>query len=118
MQYLKELIETVLDFNPKLIYLNQNSVRDTLNRVAKERVSENKVLYADWIDLVTEYFKNSNYGKHTDINRFDDIVEYFEKRQEIELEAIKQLSIDSFVITNFHYDWDNIIKVIREKLVV
>ena len=116
IQYLKELIETVLDLNPKLIYLNQNSARDTLTRVAIERVSENKEIYPDWIDLVTEYFKNSNYGKHNNINGFDDIVEYFEKRQEIELEAIKQLSIDNFVITNFHYDWDNIIKVIREEL--
>jgi Thymidylate kinase len=118
IQYLKELIETVLDLNPKLIYLNQISVRDTLNRVAEERMSENKEIYPDWIDLVTAYFKNSNYGKNNDINGFDDIVEYFEKRQENELEAIKQLSIDSFVITNFHYDWDNIIKVIREELFV
>jgi Thymidylate kinase len=118
IQYLKELIETVLDLNPKLIYLNQISVRDTLNRVAEERVSENKEIYPDWIDLVTEYFKNSNYGKNNDINGFDDIVEYFEKRQENELEGIKQLSIDSFVISNFHYDWDNIIKVIREELFV
>lgn len=118
MKYLKELIETVFDLNPKLIYLNQNSVRDTLNRVAKERVSENKEIYPDWIDLVTGYLKKSNYGKHNNINGFDDIVEYFEKRQEIELEAIRQLSIDNFVITNFHYDWDNIIKVIREELFV
>lgn len=116
VNYLKELIETVLDLNPKLIYLNQNSVRDTLTRVSKERVSENKEIYPDWIDLVTEYFKNSNYGKRNNINGFDDIVEYFEKRQEIELEALKQLSIDSFVITNFHYDWENIIKIIREEL--
>jgi cytidylate kinase len=118
MQYLKELLETVLDLNPKLIYLNQSSVRNTLDRVAKERVSENKEVYPDWIDLVTDYFKNSNYGKSNNVNGFDHIVEYFKKRQELELKAIEKLSINSFVVDNSNYDWDNIIKIIKEEIVL
>lgn len=116
--YLKEFIETVLDLNPKLIYLNQTSVRNTLDRVAKERVSENKEVYPDWIDLVIEYFKNSNYGKSNKVNDFDDVVQYFKKRQDIELKAIENLSINSFLIDNSNYDWDNIIKIIKEEIVV
>jgi adenylate kinase family enzyme len=117
IQYLKDLIETVLDLHPKLIYLKQNSVGDTLGRVAKERVSENKEEYPDWIDLIKDYFKNSNYGKTNNIKDFDDIVEYFEKRQEIELKALENLSIDSFIVTNTNYNWDNILKIIIEEVI-
>ncbi|WP_160684526.1 AAA family ATPase [Clostridium sp. C2-6-12] len=118
IQYLKELIETVMDLNPKLIYLKQNSVSNTLGRVAKERVSENKEEYPDWIDLIKEYLKSSNYGKSKNINDFNDIVKYFEKRQEMELKAIENLSIDSFIVNNSDYNWDNIIKIIIEDLLV
>lgn len=116
--YLKELIQTVCDLNPKIVYLNQKSVRETLSRVSRKRLSENKEIISDWIDLVTEYFKNSNYGKHNNITGFDDIVEYFKKRQEIELDTIEKLSIDSTIITNTYYDWDNIIEIIKEELAV
>lgn len=118
-QYLKELIEIVNELKPKLIYLNQKSVKETLTRVSKERLSENKEVYPDWIDLIMEYFKNSNYGKHNDINGFDDIVKYFEKRQEIELKVLENLSIDNVVITNSDFDWDDIFyKIIKEELVI
>lgn len=118
-QYLKELIETVKGLNPKLIYLNQDSVKETLGRVAKERVSDNKDMQPDWIDIVIEYFQNSNYGNNNNITGFDGAVRYFEKRQEIELKVIYDLSIDKCIITNYDYDWDNIIdKIINEQLVI
>ena len=114
--YLNELIGTVLELNPKLIYLKQPSVKETLNRVSKERISDNKEAYPDWIDVVIEYFKNSNYGKHNNINGFDGVVRYFEKRQEIELEVIKSLSIDNLVICNHNYEWEEIIDPILNNL--
>ena len=107
-EYLKELIETVRTLEPKLIYLNQLSVKETLNRVAKERVSDNKEVYPDWIDIIIEYFENSNYGKHNNINGFDGLVRYFEKRQEIELKIIENLSIDNLIVYNHNYDWKDI----------
>jgi len=107
-EYLIELIETVREFDPKLIYLNQLSVKETLNRVAKERVSDNKELYPNWIDMIIEYFERSNYGKHNNINGFDGLVRYFETRQAIELEAIKSLLIDNSIIYNDSYDWEEL----------
>jgi len=110
--YLKELINTVSELEPKLIYLKQSSVKETLNRASKERVSNNKEEYADWIEMVIEYFENSNYGKHNNINGFDGVARYFEKRQEIELDVIESLSIDNLIINNENYDWNYIINSI------
>lgn len=118
-EYLEELIETVKGLNPKLIYINQDSVRETLSRVAKERVSDNKEIHPDWIDMIIEYFQNSNYGKDNNINGFDGVVRYFEKRQELELKVIDDLYIDKSIITNYEYNWEDIInKIIKEQLVI
>lgn len=115
-KYLNELIETVNEINPKLIYLKQLSVKETLTRVSKERVSDNKEIYPDWIDMVTQYFENSNYGKHNNINGFDGLVRYFEQRQAIELEVIKDLPIDNLIVYNTNYNYEAIINMILNNL--
>lgn len=106
--YLNELIGTVTELKPKLIYLNQASIKETINRVAKERVSHNKDMYPGWLETSIEYFKNSSYGKRNNINGFDGLIRYFEKRQEIELGIIKSLALDKLIIYNKNYDYENI----------
>lgn len=106
--YLNELIGTVTELKPKLIYLNQASIKETINRVSKERVSHNKDMYPGWLETSIEYFKNSSYGKRNNINGFDGLIRYFEKRQEIELGIIKSLALDKLIIYNKNYDYENI----------
>lgn len=115
-KYLNELIETVSELNPKLIYLTQLSAKETLTRVSRERVSDNKETYPDWIEMVIQYFENSNYGKHNNINGFDGLVRYFEQRQAIELEVIKSLPIDNLIINNKNYDYEAILNTILNNL--
>jgi hypothetical protein len=107
-EYLNDLIKTVAELKPKLIYLNQFSIKETIARVAKERVSHNKEVYPHWIDMCIEYFKNSRYGKRNNLNDFDGLIKYFEKRQEIELQVIDSLAIDKLIVYNKHYDYENI----------
>lgn len=115
-KYLNELIKTVRDLHPKLIYLKQHSAQETLTRISKERISDNKEIYPDWIDMVTQYFENSNYGKHNNINGFDGLVRYFEQRQAIELEVLKDLPIDNQIVYNTNYDYEAIINMILNNL--
>jgi hypothetical protein len=115
-EYLNELIGTVTELNPKLIYLNQLSIKETISRAAKERTSHNKEMYPDWVDMCIEYFENSSYGKRNDINGFDGLIKYFEKRQEIELDVIKSLSLDKLIIYNKNYDYQNIENTIINNL--
>ncbi|WP_297429485.1 thymidylate kinase [Clostridium sp.] len=115
-EYLNELAGIVRELNPKLVYLNQINIKETINRVAKERVSSNKDIYPDWIDVTIEYFENSKYGKNNGLSGINGLIQYFEKRQEIELEIIKSLPIDNLVINNKNYDYKNIEKIIFNNL--
>lgn len=114
--YLNELIETVAELKPKLIYLNQLSIKETINRIAKERISHNKNIYPGWLEMSIEYFENSSYGKRNNINGIDGLVKYFEKRQEIELGVISSLDLDKLIIYNENYDYNNIENTIINNL--
>ena len=52
-QYFNDLISTVLPLSPVLFYLSQTNVRETITRVAKQRVSE----YGSWIDASSNTWK-------------------------------------------------------------
>lgn len=58
-QYFNDLISTVLPLSPVLFYLSQTNVRETITRVAKQRVSE----YGSWIDALIQYMENTPYGR-------------------------------------------------------
>ena len=51
IRYMKALIQTVEPLKPKLIYLSQPDVRETIQRVAEERRSPEPKQWKDWIDL-------------------------------------------------------------------
>ena len=79
--YMLGLIKTVEKLNPRLIYLTQESVYETINRVAKERVSSNKDKWEDWIDLVIKYVENSLYGRTHELKGFEGAIEFFKVRK-------------------------------------
>jgi hypothetical protein len=115
-EYMQRLIKTVESLEPKLIYLSQESTYETIDRVARERLSPDKSKMKDWIDIVAEYVENSPYGKIHGLKDFDGVVEYFNNRKKLELEVIDRLPIDSAVIDNHSYDWDRVYKDVLESL--
>ncbi len=115
IQYMNELIESVLNLNPKLFYLSQPDVYETISKVAKERVSKNKE-YKDWIDFVIEYVEKSLYGKKHQLKGFDGVIAFFEARKKIELKVMKYLPIDTSIIENKNQDWDEVLKKIKDEL--
>ena len=101
-QYFNDLISTVLPLSPVLFYLSQTNVRETITRVAKQRVSE----YGSWIDALIQYMENTPYGRKHGINGFDDVIRTLEIRQQTELEIIRALPIRTHILENSSYDWD------------
>ncbi|ERJ13184.1 P-loop NTPase family protein [Haloplasma contractile] len=113
--YLIKLILMVNTLNPKLIYLKQPDVSETIRRVAKERTSTNKDKWDDWIDLVVGYIESCPYGEKHNLKGFEGVVAYFEKRKKIELSTVKQLQIEHVVIDNQSYNWDEVTsKVLKQ----
>jgi hypothetical protein len=95
--YMKELIETVRSLNPLLIYLFPTDIEWTINNAAKERKTDLPDIWKDWIDDVTAYMENSNYGKAHHITGLAGCIEFFKERQRLELDIIKQLPIETYV---------------------
>lgn len=106
IDYAVKLISTVEALNPTLIYLDQSSVRAKIERAAKERTEPEGI--PNWIDLVIDFVENSSYGQRNNLKGFDGTVRFFADRVDIEREVIEHLEIDSFMITNPDFDWDDI----------
>lgn len=115
-EYMVELIKTVETLNPKLIYLSQPDIRETISRVAKERVTNDKSKWDDWIDLVIRYVENCHFGKAHGLKGFDGVVEFFMARKEVELAVIDSLPVEKAIINNEKYDWEENFKQVLAAL--
>lgn len=114
--YMLKLIATVINLKPKLIYLNQPNVKETIERVSKVRISPDKSKLKDWIDLVIDYVEKSPYGQENQLKGFEGVVKFFQARKEIEFEVMERLPIDKIVIDNPKYDWDEVFEKVEEEL--
>jgi ATPase (PilT family) len=102
--HLNRLIASVLNLSPVLIYLSQPNIRETIERIAKERVSE----YGNWIDVAVSYVENSPYGKINNLKGFDGLIRCIEDRKQIELDVLGRLPIRSIIIDNPDFNWEDV----------
>jgi hypothetical protein len=97
VSYMKELIETVRPLNLFLIYLCPKDVEWIISNAANERKTDYPKIWNNWIDDVIAYFENSNYAKTNKLTGYANVIEFFKKRQRLELDIIKQLPIRTLV---------------------
>jgi len=100
-----KLIASVKQLSPILLYLSQSDIRETIRRVAEERVSPNG---DRWIDGVIAYCEDSPFGKRYNIKGFDGAMEFFNIRKQLEMKILNQLSIPHIAIENVDYNWENV----------
>lgn len=99
------LIGMVKSLNPTLIYLSQPDIKETIQRIAEERVSPDG---DNWIDRCIAYCENSTFGKKHGIKGFDGIMEFFTMRKRIEMDILAQLPIPYVIIENPDYNWEGV----------
>lgn len=116
INYMIDLIKTVEDLKPKLIYLSQQDINETISRVSDERRSSNKEIWPDWIDMVIEYVENSKYGKANKLEGFEGVIDFLKARKEIELKVIEKLNIDKNIVFNKDYNWERVLEDVIESL--
>lgn len=109
MNHILELEDIIKKLNPKLIYFYQDSVRETIARVAEVRDKS-------WINFVIKFIADNVYGKKLNLSGFDGAVKFFEDRREIEMEVFEKLSINKILLDNSEYNWNNRYKEIEEFL--
>lgn len=113
-KYLMNLISKVRKLEPVLIYLNQPSVYETITKVSEIRLNEKGE--KEWMERVIQYIENSPYGRNNLLSGFEGMVSYFESRKKIELNIIKNLPIETYIIDNPNYEWINVWMEIQEIL--
>jgi hypothetical protein len=104
--YLLNLIMTVKDLNPVMIYLSQPNVYETIRRVSASRVNENGEKI--WMERVNNYISEGPYGKLHHLQGFDGMVDYFAERKRIELKVMQSLPIEKYIIENKDYHWEQV----------
>lgn len=102
--HLNILLSGVEMLSPVLVYLSQPNVRETIERVAKERIFTD----GRWVDMIIAYSENTPYGQLHNRKGFDGAIQTFEERKQIELDIIKSLPIQSIVIENSNYNWEKV----------
>ncbi len=102
-RHLNKLLSSVINLSPVLIYLSQPSIRETIERIAKERVSE----HGNWIDMAVAYAENTPYGKLNNLKGFEGLIRCIEDRKQIEVDILKTLPINTIIVENDDYNWES-----------
>ncbi len=116
IRYVKELIPSDSTIDVELIYLDNENVRETIDRVAAQRVSSDKSKWDDWIDLVLDYIKNSKYGEINGCDSHEEMYSFFEKRVSLEHQIMSELNFPVHVINNPGFEWDRRFEKIKSIL--
>ncbi|HEY9063184.1 MAG TPA: hypothetical protein VIO64_22220 [Pseudobacteroides sp.] len=95
--------------NPSLIYLRQNDVYSTIERVYNSRPKE-------WGDFIIEYICTSPYGKQKHLKGFDGMVKYFKERQALEDRLFMQYPFRKIIINNSDFDFEKCYKYVSKFL--
>jgi len=108
-----KLLASVKSLSPVLVYLSQPDIRETIGRIAAERVSNEN---GNWIDGCIAYCENSPFGKRRGIKGFEGAMEFFAIRKHLEMKILAQLSIPYIIVDNSDYDWDDVWRKIEAYL--
>lgn len=118
IKYILELEEIMAPLNPLIFYLYPSDLREQINIVAKERISDNYELYPDWIDWMVEYLKDSEYGRMRNVSNREDLMVYFQERATVEEKCFNILVSNKIRIMTglMNYDDENeyIYKVVSQ----
>lgn len=97
-QHVLALAQAVGPLQAKLIYLARQDVAATLESTRAERPQA-------WIDGVTWYLTEQDYGQAHGLRGFKGVIDFYAMRQALELDILRTLPIASRVIAD-DVDWD------------
>lgn len=95
----------IAPLNPLVIYLQPRNVRKALEDVRAERPKE-------WADFVIWYLTGQAYGKAHRTAGYEGVIQFYEMRQKLEVELLKELPVRSLVIQHNGTEWEHCYKKI------
>lgn len=97
--YITDLTEIIKDLNPVLIFLYQDSVKRTFEKVIPERPKE-------WLDFVIGYVTQQEYGKAHQLEGIEGLVKFYKALRTLEVDIFKTLPFKKLFIDNSGLNWD------------
>ena len=96
IEFYGELFKLVDKEKFMLLYLMNDNLEESINIIKKERSDEegNEL----WYDMMLGYLADSPYGRRYGLKSFEDLVNHFKHRQELELTIIREVIGENAVV--------------------
>jgi hypothetical protein len=98
-QHIEKLTEIIRALNPLVVYLQPQNVTRVLQHVRAERPKE-------WADFVTWYLTEQEYGKTHNLNGYEGVSQFYEMRQKLEMEILRDLPMQKLVLSHSGGEWE------------
>ncbi len=99
-QHIMRITEIIQSLDPLVIYLSPFNASDALEHVRAERPKE-------WADFVTWYITGQAYGKSHCLDGYEGVIQFYEMRQKLELDILKNLPVRSLVVEHSGNEWNH-----------
>lgn len=103
--YIQKIYEAIRPLNPRLIYLQNNTIAASVLKAARE--------WEGWLESVIDYHVNGGYGKRVGAQGFEGYISCLEERQRRELEFLKRLELPTLILEDSQNDWQPAYEKIR-----
>lgn len=114
--FISEAVNALKPLNPVLFHLRTNDINGNIDKIARERLSDNLELYPDWIDYMVQYVRDSDYGRINNVKNREDVIEYFKARAEVENIAFDLLDARKYVLEIDHMSKDELNESVLNKV--
>ena len=113
IEHIKKLLSHLSSYKPLIFYVKQKDIPKTLERIARERISPNKELQADWIDMAINYVEQTKYGQGQSKKGKALLLQYLQDRQALELKILKELDVGVHIF-ELDQDYDLVFEKMEE----
>lgn len=94
-----KIAKKITKLNPVILYFEQDNIKESLDRVRKERSIE-------WFEFLTWYYTDQGYGHSRGIKGETGVIHFLEDRKMLEKDCLKRIPIKSLIVNNSNFDWD------------
>ncbi|MFT5875535.1 MAG: hypothetical protein ACI8WT_004528 [Clostridium sp.] len=99
MSYINSLAEKIVPLEPILLFVEQEDIRASFNRVVCERPKE-------WFEGFKDYYTNQGYGLSNNLKELDGVIQVLEARSRLEYDVYDSLKLIKYKIDNSAFNID------------
>ena len=118
IDHIGSLLDHLSDYHPIILYIKQTNIPSTLDRISKERISPNKNLHSDWIDMAIQYTEHTVFGKRNSLKGRELLLDYLRTRQRLEEKLLEELEVESHIVPldeDYEVVYKNLLNILKRK---